>query len=451
MSESAAPVRRPVPVGIIAVALWTVLLSGFVILGADLLWVVAVGDTIRADGAVPSGIPFASAPQVGWHNPVVLAELFLSVVHQTGHAGLAALQLAVVTTTLLVLVAESRRLGGSELQTAIIISLTVVGLSSALVVTRLPSLSLVPFVLAIAVLRRQHDQPSRAVWWLVPLYVVWGNLHGGVLVGLAVLGVFLIISPAGGSWPRRLGVGVGCALALLLTSAGTGTPAYYLRVLGNEAAVRGTDLWARPNPAHPLDLAAIIVALILLVLFVRRRPPLWELLVALGLAIGFVSAARNGIWLILFLAPAAFRRPDRQAYLPPTPAWWGFIAATVVVAVVASAWQLERRDDEIGPPGASVVPLVRTVADGRPVLADEPLAETLAQAGVRVWAANPIDAFEREVQGGYLDFLHDAHVPPQAEVDVVVVGETRARAVLETGGWREVTRQDGYAVLIRDP
>ncbi|MBD3784015.1 MAG: hypothetical protein IE926_13885, partial [Micrococcales bacterium] len=188
MSRTAAPARpRAFPFATLVAGAWVLGLAWFVVLGSDLLWVVALGDSIRATGSLPDGIPFATAPQAGWHNPIVLAELLLSLVDGLGVPALAALQLVVVALTLLVVLADGRRLGGGELRGALVVSLVVVGGSAAFAVTRLPSLSLVPFVLAVLVMRRQHDHPDRGAWWLVPLYLLWGNLHGAVLVGLAVL------------------------------------------------------------------------------------------------------------------------------------------------------------------------------------------------------------------------------------------------------------------------
>ena len=90
------------------------------------------------------------------------------------------------------------------------------------------------------------------------------------------------------------------------------------------------------------------------------------------------------------------------------------------------------------------------VAEGRPVLADEPLAETLAQAGLTVWAANPIDAFPREVQAQFLDFLHDGPMPAGAsDVDVVVVQDDLLPGLLAGGGWVDSARTGGYVVLTR--
>ncbi len=81
------------------------------------------------------------------------------------------------------------------------------------------------------------------------------------------------------------------------------------------------------------------------------------------------------------------------------------------------------------------------------MLAVEPLAETLARDGVTVWAANPIDAFPRSVQGEYLDFLHDGRVPPSADVAVVVT--PRARVAALGPGWVERRAVGDLVVLER--
>src|SRR6478735_9594948 len=80
-SEDGMAARRPFPLPELSVALWTALLAGLTILGSDLMWVVAMGDVIRDTGAVPHGIPFASAPQADWHNPIAVGQVLLSLVH----------------------------------------------------------------------------------------------------------------------------------------------------------------------------------------------------------------------------------------------------------------------------------------------------------------------------------------------------------------------------------
>ena len=94
------------------------------------------------------------------------------------------------------------------------------------------------------------------------------------------------------------------------------------------------------------------------------------------------------------------------------------------------------------------MPLVQAVAAGRPVLADEPIAETLAQGGLKVWAANPLDAFPQAVQGQFLHFLREGRVPVGAGIDVAVVQEETASAMARQG-WLVVAKAQGFVVLER--
>ena len=192
----------------------------------------------------------------------------------------------------------------------------------------------------------------------------------------------------------------------------------------------------------------VLVAAVLVALAARRRPPLWEQLVATGLVLGMLLAARNGVWLILFVAPAALRQQRHLAAAMPHRAWRGAVAGTVAVAVLGAGWQLGRRVEQVAPPGAAIVPAVQALSGDRPVLADEPLAETLAQAGVTIWASNPIDAFTTPVQDGYLDFLQEGRIPPAADVALVVVAASRA-GLVAVQGWTPVSAQDGFVILER--
>jgi hypothetical protein len=89
------------------------------------------------------------------------------------------------------------------------------------------------------------------------------------------------------------------------------------------------------------------------------------------------------------------------------------------------------------------------------VLADEPVVESLAADGLKIWLSNPIDAFDRADQAAYLDFVSGAATGNSqallnaAEVVVVRAGgpadglareQSRFAPVRSVAGWTVYSR-----------
>ncbi len=114
-----------------------------------------------------------------------------------------------------------------------------------------------------------------------------------------------------------------------------------------------------------------------------------------------LHAARGGMWLALFAVPLAANgfggrlRAERLPRLAKPVA----LALVVVVCMGVAKGPL--------PSGATEPLMTRTLAlaDGTPVLAEDLLAEQVADAGGRVWVSNPIDAFRPADQRLYVDWL----------------------------------------------
>ena len=86
------------------------------------------------------------------------------------------------------------------------------------------------------------------------------------------------------------------------------------------------------------------------------------------------------------------------------------------------------------------------------MLTGEPLAESVAAAGGRVWASNPIDAMTQSAQRGFLDFLHGGAVPADLPSDVmVVVGRDGAAAgrLAADAAWRRAGDAGGLVAYVR--
>ena len=423
------------------------------LVGADCLWLVALGDHILRERALPDGLPFAAAPSDGWPNVLVLAEVLLALVHRAGVSALAATQVAVDLVVLGLLAWGARREGASDRATALVLALVAAGAITSFVVVRVQLFSLIPFVLLALLLRAEHRRPSRRIWLLLPLVVVWSNLHGAVLLGVCVAGTYLVFSRLRTRVVETVAVGAATLAALLVTPAGLRTVPYYLGVMDNEAAARGSELWARPDLTKPFDILLAAAALVLVALMVRTRRPLWEWVAVLALLVGTATAARHGLWLLMLAsAPAALgltRAPAVPGPFRPRTAPV-VVAALAFVAVVALP---VTRGDQTAPADPALVRLVADRAGDRVVLAPEPLVESLAVAGVTVWLSDPVDAFARPDQAAYLDFLDGVSTGQRAldASDLVVVrdGSPPQRLVERAGGWSEAARLDDWLVYTR--
>ena len=377
----------------------------FITVGADCYWVVAMGQHIAAHG-VPDGIPFAAAPTQGWPNVLVLAQLLMAGVHAGGQAALPVAQIVVNALALCLLAVGARREGASDRATALVMVLVGLGALASLAVVRLQFFSPVPFALLLLLLRSQDRAPSRWIWLLPALVAVWSNLHGAVLLGVAVAGTYLVFGRLRTRPGETVLVGLATLAALLVTPVGLRTIPYYLGVFENEAAKRASGLWARPSLSNPFDVMMVLAAVVLLVALVRRRPRLWECVALAGLTVGTLMAARHGVWLLMAAAaPAAVALTKTpRAAGGPTRARMP-VLATIGAAFALSLVLILPRGDAVVAADPGLARSVAGQVGDRVVLAPEPLAESLALEGVTVWAADPIDAFAPEDQRAFLDFI----------------------------------------------
>ena len=454
-SRTVGAALRPWRWTVSAIAFSAAFLACFVRVGADWDWLVAMGDHVRATEQVPDGVPFAVADTSGWHNVPVLAELSASVLHDLGARAPVLGHLVALVVTLVVLAGAARARGASDAYVATALALLTVGGLSTFAIVRAQSVSLVLFAVLVALVCSQARRPDRRIWWAVPLVAVWGNLHGAALLGVCVLGAYLLLHRTRTHLLESVAVGVTSVLALCATPQLWWTPVYYAEVFDNVSAQRGEGLWARPSAEMPFDVLMVAAALVLLVVLLRRRRLLWEYAAALGLCLATASAARHGVWLLCLLVVLAAGRPGALAQDEPDPAspWrWRAVVVGALATVVALPIVLARGEAVLGQPPA-VVAAVSASAGDRVVLAPAPLSEALAVAGVRVWVTNPLDAFTHRDQAAYLDFLDGSAGAARAvqAVDVVVARASSAQAELVEGddAFREVACGPGWTCFVR--
>lgn len=461
------------PASVFAVGLLAVLLGTTSVIGADFLWLVALGDDILAHGRVPDRVPFAHAASQDWPNVLVGAEVLLAFLWRAGPTAPLVLGVVVAVGSWAALAAMAARRGAADVATALVVFVVVASSAPAWGVVRLQVLSILPFLGVLWLLDRESDRPSGRLWAVPVVLAGWGNLHGAVLVGLCVTGVYLMVSRMRSTPLLAVGVGAASVAALVANPAGLRTVTYYAGVLRNEAAATGTQLWAGLDLGRPAD-RLVVAALAALLMAAARQLRTWEWVAVAGLSVGAVLTARHAFWLALLLAaPAA---AGLTAGWTRTAAWMGERRASLRDRAVGQA-AAGRAEIPTGGPAPLVVAAgrvgtfagvllcvlglvaagtrlhpvaqvdladavtLRSVAGSRVVLAPSPLAEVLAVDGVRVWLADPLDAFARQDQRAYLAFLAESDEWVSAiRADLVILSSTSPMAArMVSWGFRPVT------------
>ena len=420
--------------------------------GADAHWLAALGGEIARLGNVPAGVPYAAAPSIGWENVPVLGELvFHAFEALAGDRGLVLAQALAVACALGLTAADMRRAGAADSPSALCVLLGAVGSAQALLLVRAQLFSLALFPLLVLLLRSEERSPSRRIWLLVPLVALWSNLHGGVVLGLAVAGSYLLLCRLREQPAVALGVLVASGSALLATPALLDTVDYYRGVLGSEAAVGGEGMWAPLSFSHPFDVAFVVAGVALVLLALRTRPRVWQFVALAGLGAATVQSGRNGVWLALFAAgPAAKALTGSRSWrtVPSqrvTVVVGGLLAALVVVGLV--------RTPTSAAAGRALRDRAAQAAAGRPILADDINAEQLALDGRLVWIANPLDAFDHAEQRVYLDWLAGRPSGNALLVEVravlVTIGSEPARRLAHDRRFREAAHDASAALFVR--
>jgi hypothetical protein len=445
----AAASRRVGPLEL-AIAIGAALVAVAGTIGADSRWLEALGRIIVRRGSIPNDVPWASAPSDGWHNVPVLAELiFRGLTTVAGDRGLLVAQVVAVGASLAILAWDLRREGAEELGGALVLLIVALGSLSVFVVVRSQLFSVLLFAALIALLRADARAPSRRIWLLVPMFALWSNLHGAVLVGLAVAATYLVFGRGRREPFLAAGIFVASALAICATPALQHTPEYYYGLLRNEAARRGEGLWAPISFTSGFDLLLVAAAIALLVLAVRARPPLWETIALIGLAVLTVKTARSGVWLLFVAAGPAARslRFERERPLR--------LAVPVLVTAMALAVFGVAHGPVSTGAGRQVLDEALRRAAGTPILAETVPAEQIAAAGGRVWLSNPLDAFSHRDQRLYLDWLAGRPAGDRAleniRVVLVIRRDDPAKRLRHSQAFTPVARDSNSILFLRRP
>lgn len=368
-------------------------------IGADARWLAALGRLIASNHAIPAGVPFAADGSTHWSNVPVLGELiFYWLEHALGDSGLVLAQLLAVGAAMALLMRDALSGGASAHGTTRAVGVAAIGSITGLAIARAQLFSVALFPLLCWILRSETRRPSRRVWLVVPLLALWSNLHGAVLVGLALVLCYLLLERARTQRLLALALAAASLGAVCLTPSLIHTLDYYRGVLANAAAARGQGMWTPLSLTSPQDILAIGAAIILGWKFARARPQIWEWVVA-GVLTGLtIHASRSGIWLLFFMTPAAARS------FQPRRTWDRLVPVAGVMAILAIGFALIRGPVQNGA-SPRLIAQALSLSHGTPILAGDGIDEQVSLAGGSILIGNPIDAFSQASQARYLDWL----------------------------------------------
>jgi len=480
------PVPRwlPHPILIHAVVLGTLLYAAFLLKGpwdSDFYWHLQTGKLI-AEGQFPRVDPYSFTwGGMPWTLHEWLSELLIyRLVDGLGYMG-AVLVFALVPGIAVAIIAFAlHRLG---LRTLAVVGAT--ALSALLVIPyatiRPQALSWILFAVLVAGLI--HLRPDRARWalLLVPLFVAWANLHGLWVVGLAVLGVYAIMSvlgmtPMSGARWWAVAMVPLAMLGTVFTPAGPELLVYPLRYIDSgDWGMANITEWQSPDfhdPAH----IPLLVFMGAVAIFGRWRVPWWmSILAFMGIAMTLI-ALRNGPVAAILGAPAlgmgidaALRdwRPSPQRHSPRVARQRRILelvmAAIVVVAGVIifvprdpAAAVEESVERELPVQGVEI--LVDRHPDGR-ILAwygwGGYVIGNMYELGARVMVDGRNDMYDEAILVEY-NHVKNADAGWEAiadglEIDAMLFPphEPITKGPAESAGWCEQFRDDNEVLYLR--
>ena len=297
----------------------------------DLPWHLAHGRIVASTGTVPAIDDLAYTNQPIQYSEFVADTLLYETIHWMGPLGLQVLRGILLAATLTMLAWGQRR--GP---TGPIVASFAMAAASAWFVTRPATFSFVLLAITTVAIERHRSAPQSiqgrgALLLLIPLHLVWANVHGFVVVGLTLVVGYALYraacSLARGSLDRWLpasdagqlrwagGAACGSLVATLINNGGAKLLTAPLRIGQDVGRVTewAPTTWSFVTQREPaVGLLAVVVLVALL--FGRdpktrnRLPALWDLAVltlAVYLALSAVRLIAVGV---IVAAPWAIRR-----------------------------------------------------------------------------------------------------------------------------------------------
>jgi len=191
---------------------------------ADAGWHIRTGQWILSHHAVPRQDLYSfSKPGAPWYAWEWLSDTIDGLLFQLAGLKGVVLMAGVVIATFATTLIRRMVSNGSHILIALAVALAGEGASSIHFLARPHIFTLLLMSISMWIIEADRRSASRAIWVLVPVTMLWTNLHGGFLALIAVLGLTAVGSAIEGRWRgswRYLGVTCACAAVTLVNPYG---------------------------------------------------------------------------------------------------------------------------------------------------------------------------------------------------------------------------------------
>jgi hypothetical protein len=285
-----------------------------------------------------------------WEDQQWLAHLGDYGIYALGGLPLVALvDVACLVGALCIAIAAARSLGGSPLWTTAVAS--PIMLIFVPTTVRAQSFAMPLFALLLWLLARDARMPDRRILLVLPLLVLWANLHGSILLASALVGLHSAIGIGSALRARTLrgllrplSLGLAAVLAPFASPYGPELVQYYRGTASSNAFHAFVTEWSGTTlRAWPVFFLFAAIALVGL-LRPEIRLPLFDSLCLGALLIAGLDTTRNIVWLpiaIVVLLPAGLAswspETTSRSWLRPLLTIFALGGALGVGALVASA------------------------------------------------------------------------------------------------------------------
>lgn len=290
-----------------------------------------------------------------WIDQQWLAQLALYGLDRLGGLQLVLLVHALLVTAGLAAAAVlARQIGGSARSATWIALPVLVAFWPGAAVMRPQSFAYLLFVAVLWLLLDDLRLQSRRVYLVLPLLVLWANLHGSVIVGSALASGYGFVELADSLWKQRtarsrsLVLLVAPWLCMLASPYAPSLPRYYHEIFASGFGSYVTEWAATTLTLLHAPIYLLALAGIWLIARTRGTTSTFEKLAFVGVSLLAFDAVRNAVWLALLslvLLPRLLDALRAPAVEPKTmnrllslAMLVGVVVATLGVALKPASW-----------------------------------------------------------------------------------------------------------------